>query len=123
MQREAQNLDPEAFRKAQEQANRTAQQGKPFFSDQDRVAYEKELNRLSRGIIAKTGVSLVNKPKEDLAQQQAALQAQRQVADQIKSAYRECFQLQQRANDLELKTVEISRILHQSMDVRNRMKK
>ena len=109
VQKEAQNLDPEAFRKAQEQANRTAQQGKPFFSDQDRVAYEKELNRLSRGIIAKTGVPLIKETKQDPAQQEAALQAQRQVADQIKSAYREGFQLQQRAIDLELKTVEISR--------------
>ena len=109
VQKEAQNLDPEAFRKAQEQANRTAQQGKPFFSDQDKVAYEKELNRLSREIIAKTGVSLIKETKQDPAQQEAALQAQRQVADQIKSAYREGFQLQQRAIDLETKTADIRR--------------
>jgi lambda family phage tail tape measure protein len=109
VQREAQSIDPQAFSRAQEEANRIAQQGKPFFSDQDRTTYEKELNRLSQEIIAKTGVPLIKQTKQDPAQQEAALQAQRQVADEIKSAYREGFQIQQRAIDLERKTADIRR--------------
>jgi hypothetical protein len=44
-----------------------------------------------------------------LQKQEGALQAQRQVADEIKSAYRQGFQIQQRAIDLERKTADIRR--------------
>lgn len=68
-----------------------------------------EINRKFEG---KVDPSLLNKVMEDksdqdMAARQKALQDQRQVADQIKSAYREGFQLQQRIIDLERKAIDI----------------
>lgn len=107
-QKEAQKLDPIAFEEARAKA---ASAGSPFGIIGDRAKYEKELDKFSREIIAKAEAPLVNTPKEDPQTQEQSLQTQRQVADEIKSAYREGFQLQQKIIDAEIKGAEIRRRL------------
>jgi Membrane proteins related to metalloendopeptidases len=102
VQKEAQSIDPRAFSRAQEEANRIAQQGKPFFSDQDRTAYEKELNRLSQEIIAKTGVPLVKQTKQDPAQEVADLDKAIEKTDKARSLIQQGVALERSGVDLRL---------------------
>ncbi|NCX55705.1 MAG: hypothetical protein EBW87_00690, partial [Burkholderiaceae bacterium] len=96
---DAMNLDPAAFEQAR---GRAASSASRFGIVGNKSKYESELNRLSQEIVDKNLPKLLPKsstltPEE----QETVFQKSRQVADEIKSAYREGFQLQQQSIDLQ----------------------
>lgn len=75
-------------------------------------------DRILKEYSSKSAAPKANAPKEDFKTQEEALKAQRQVADDIKSAYREGFQIQQRGIDLQRKVIDIRRRIEE--DIFNR---
>ncbi len=107
IQQQAMNLDPAAFEQAR---GRAASSASRFGIVGNKSKYESELNRLSQEIVDKNLPKLLPKsstltPEE----QETVFQKSRQVADEIKSAYREGFQLQQQSIDLQRQGAELQR--------------
>jgi len=107
-----QRLDPQRFEELRSQAIRETARG-PFGSFGNKQEFDARLDELSRQELSqrfpneRAQVPLT--PQEAFASESTRIQESRRIADQIKSAYREAFQLQRRAYDLQREGADINR--------------
>ena len=114
-----QRLDPETFDRLRNQAIRDASgfapniAGVQFGYGGNKKAYEARLSELAKQELSKRfkneRATIPQTPQEKFAAEMAAVQESRRIADQIQSAYRESFNLQRQAHDLQYDGAKFNR--------------